>query len=118
MISLSMVSFMLPGVGPSAELQAGLKGFSADGAIEIRENAGLSRRRSERRGAASPPPVVGESQSNAPLCSLRVRARPERSFSRGILRLPRPSPGRTISRQIGRAFDRLARSRALHFRLP
>jgi hypothetical protein len=67
-----MVSFMLPGVDPSAELQAGRKECTADGAIEIRENgrcvapfAGLSRRRSERRGEASPPPVVGESQSKA-----------------------------------------------------
>jgi hypothetical protein len=31
---------MLPGVGLSTELEAGIKEFTADGAIEIRENGG------------------------------------------------------------------------------
>src|SRR5580693_1114965 len=69
---LSLVFCMLPGVGPSTELEACIKEFTADGAIEIsrewrvcRPHRGTLLGRSARRGEASPPPVVGESQSNA-----------------------------------------------------
>jgi hypothetical protein len=64
---------MLPGVGPSTELEACIKEFTADGAIEIsrewrvcRPLRGTLLGRSACRGEASPPSVVGESQSNAP----------------------------------------------------